>query len=87
MRAHSSAVERPAHNRLVPGSNPGGPTKPAFSGDWQYRNAAAAAYLGSTVVAKKPANPEGRVPLWVDVRHRKGMKGVVLIIISPPNVD
>ena len=62
MRAHSSAVERPAHNRLVPGSNPGGPTKPAFSGDWQYRNAAAAAYLGSTVVAKNPANPEGRVP-------------------------
>lgn len=25
MRAHSSAVERSAHNRLVPGSNPGGP--------------------------------------------------------------
>lgn len=25
-RARSSAVERPAHNRLVPGSNPGGPT-------------------------------------------------------------
>ena len=25
-RAHSSAVELPAHNRLVPGSNPGGPT-------------------------------------------------------------
>gem|GEM_PF-2555305 len=24
--AHSSAVEPPAHNRLVPGSNPGGPT-------------------------------------------------------------
>ena len=62
MRAHSSAVERPAHNRLVPGSNPGGPTKPAFSGDWQYRNAVAAAYLGSTVVAKEPANPEGLVP-------------------------
>ena len=31
MRAHSSAVERPAHNRLVPGSNPGGPTKPQTS--------------------------------------------------------
>ena len=26
MRARSSAAERPAHNRLVPGSNPGGPT-------------------------------------------------------------
>ena len=25
--AHSSAVEPPAHNRSVPGSNPGGPTK------------------------------------------------------------
>ena len=24
--AHSSAVEPPAHNRSVPGSNPGGPT-------------------------------------------------------------
>lgn len=24
-RAHSSAAERPAHNRLVLGSNPGGP--------------------------------------------------------------
>ena len=24
--AHSSAVEPPAHNRFVPGSNPGGPT-------------------------------------------------------------
>ena len=24
--AYSSAVEPPAHNRLVPGSNPGGPT-------------------------------------------------------------
>ena len=62
MRAHSSAVERPAHNRLVPGSNPGGPTKPAAYWRRQYRNAVAAAYLGSTVAAKKPANPEGRVP-------------------------
>ncbi|MDI3542609.1 MAG: hypothetical protein PWP57_212 [Candidatus Atribacteria bacterium] len=26
LRAHSSAVEQPAHNRSVPGSNPGGPT-------------------------------------------------------------
>ena len=26
-RARSSVAERPAHNRLVPGSNPGGPTK------------------------------------------------------------
>lgn len=26
--AYSSAVEPPAHNRLVPGSNPGGPTNP-----------------------------------------------------------
>jgi hypothetical protein len=25
-RAYSSAVEQPAHNRLVPGSIPGGPT-------------------------------------------------------------
>lgn len=25
-RAHSSTAEQPAHNRLVPGSNPGGPT-------------------------------------------------------------
>lgn len=25
-RAHSSTAERSAHNRLVPGSNPGGPT-------------------------------------------------------------
>ena len=27
MRARSSVVERSAHNRLVPGSNPGGPTR------------------------------------------------------------
>ena len=27
LRAYSSAVEQPAHNRLVPGSIPGGPTK------------------------------------------------------------
>ena len=26
MRARSSAAERPAHNRLVAGSNPAGPT-------------------------------------------------------------
>ena len=31
--AHSSAVEPPAHNRSVPGSNPGGPTISAL----QYR--------------------------------------------------
>ena len=31
-RAHSSAVEQSAHNRSVPGSNPGGPTTKENSG-------------------------------------------------------
>ena len=32
-RARSSAVERPAHNRLVVGSNPAGPTNKAHGID------------------------------------------------------
>jgi hypothetical protein len=33
IRAHSSAAERPAHNRLVLGSNPGGPTAGVVGGN------------------------------------------------------
>ncbi len=36
-RAHSSAVEPPAHNRPVPGSNPGGPTSRANGGEGRRR--------------------------------------------------
>lgn len=39
-RAYSSAVEPPAHNRSVPGSIPGGPTKksPATNCGWAFFN-------------------------------------------------
>ncbi len=64
--ARSSAAERAAHNRLVAGSNPAGPTKKSltwsdfFNGDFLYW---LKSYSPASLVAHKAKNSAG----WVIV--------------------
>ena len=62
--AHSSAVEPPAHNRSVPGSNPGGPTTNKI-GRKPNQKRVAMTHAGTGLLSTRPAKTAG----FFFVRH------------------